>query len=85
MDFGNLSSLLRNENESFLRSRWSRNRSDVAQGCMHLVDARPDRLLMPETACIRGKTVVYLCRYLRGGGSKKRTREAAQFLNIFSF
>jgi hypothetical protein len=84
MDLGNLSSLWRNENESFLSGLLEPRSLSCGAGsvCTQSGGACPDCLLVPETACIAQNELLSRS-VLRGGGSTKEDPREASITGYF--
>jgi hypothetical protein len=86
MDLGNLSSLWRNENESFLTGLLEPRSLSCGAGsvCTQSGGACPDCLLVPETACIAQNELLSRS-VLRGGGSTKEDPREASIRGYLEF
>ncbi|HXV84917.1 MAG TPA: hypothetical protein VEG60_34150 [Candidatus Binatia bacterium] len=86
MDLGNLSALWRNSNISFLRSLLRNKTLECGSGslCVHRGGACPDCIMVPETSCIAGNSLLSRS-VLRGYGRPKlddRPGVIEGFLNV---
>lgn len=72
MDLGNLSALWRNSNLAFLRSLLRNKTLECGSGslCVHRGGACPDCVMVPETSCVAGNSLLSRS-VLRGNGRPK--------------